>query len=290
MTPTLAPLRDRLVALRARAPRRPATTSTDGDRRDAATTRWWALLPAVDVDGPKVRLGVVWAALSFVAVLLGPVATALVFAPVALGAAGQATRSWRRSDRRPYRPVAVIGAVVCALAGSAGPLAVVAAAAFASVAAVTAEQLRFGGRAWDARVTIAITVIVGVGAATPALVVEQLGLIPAIVLVSSVHVVDASTFIVGSGARSRWEGPVAGAASAAAFSVAVAALFVPPFRGSSPWVLGALVATGVPAGAIVATTLLGRREAPAPALRRLDGYLVTGPVWILAGRLLLDLA
>jgi hypothetical protein len=38
---------------------------------------------------------------------------------------------------------------------------------------------------------------------------------------------------------------------------------------------------------MLASTLLGRDEAPVPALRRLDGYLVTGPLWILVARLLL---
>ena len=258
-------------------------------RHEPSTSRLWALAPPVDVDGPRVRLGLVWWAVTLLAVLLGPVATAVVFAPVALGAAGQATRSWKGTGRRPFRPVAVAGATVAAIAGSAGPLAVVAAAVMATVAAYTAQQLRFGGRDWDARSTAAIAVLIGVGAAAPAVVVDQLGLLPGAVLVLLVSAVEASTFIVGSGARSRWEGPVAGAASAAAVALAVAAVLVPPFRGASPWILGALVAVGVPAGAMAATTLLGRAEAPVPVLRRLDAYLVVGPVWALAGRLLLDL-
>ena len=278
MTPALAPVRERLAAI---LPKR--------DAAPAEPAALWALAPAVDTDGPKVRIGLVWAGVTCLAVLLGPVALSLVFAPVALGAAGQAARSWRRLPARPFRPVAVGGATLCALAGSAGPLAVVAAAVVASVAAVAAQQLRFGGRSWDARSTAAIAVVVGIGAATPAVALEQFGLLPALVLVLTVHAVDASSFIVGAGARSRWEGPVAGLASAAAFSVAVAAVLVPPFRGASPWLLGALVAVAVPAGTMVATMLLGRAEAPVPALRRLDGYLVTGPLWVLAGRLLLDL-
>jgi len=277
LNPTLAPVRERLGAL---LPKR-----SGGDA--AAPGPLWSLVPAVDIDGPKVRLGIVWAVLTGVAALLGPVATSLVFAVVALGAAGQATRSWRRAITRPYRPVTVVGAVLCALAGSAGPLTVVAAAVVTAVAAVTAQQLRFGGRDWDARTTIAIALVVGLAAATPALAADQLGLLPVVVLLVSVHIADASAFVVGSGARSRWEGPVAAVAGVAAFSVAVAAVLVPPFRGASPWILGAIVAVGVPAGAMVATMLLGRDEAPVPALRRLDGYLVTGPVWLLVARLLL---
>ncbi|MDQ3106998.1 MAG: hypothetical protein M3Q68_04255, partial [Actinomycetota bacterium] len=143
---------------------------------------------------------------------------------------------------------------------------------------------------WDARATIAIAVLIGVGAASPAFVVGELGLLPALVLVASVHAVDASTYIVGSGASSRWEGPVAGVAAVGALSLAVAAVLAPPFRGVSPWVLGAVVAVLAPLGPLVATALLGRAEAPVPALRRLDAYLVAGPVWAVAGRVLLDLA
>ena len=250
------------------------------------------LLPPVDIEGPKVRLGLAWAVVSTLAVLLGPVATAVVFAGVALAAAGQTCRTWRRKQRedpRPYRPVAVLGATVCALAGSAGPLAVVAAAVCTAVAGVAASQLRIGRRDWDARSTVAIALVIGVGAAAPAVIRDQLGVVAALAFVAWVHAVDASTFIVGSGASNRWEGPVAGAASSGAMGLAVAAVLVPPFRGVSPWVLAVAVAALVPAGTIAATTVLGRDEAPVPGLRRLDAFVVVGPVWALLGRVLLDL-
>ena len=247
------------------------------------------LLPPVDVDGPRVRLGLAWAAVSTVAVLAGPVATALVFAAVALAAAGQSCRSWRERGERPYRPVAVLGATVCALAGSAGPMAVVAAAVCTAVAGYAATLLRWGRRDWDARATIAIAVLVGVGAASPAVIRDQLGVVPALAFVAWVHAIDASTFIVGSGASNRWEGPVAGAATAGAIGLAVAAVLVPPFRGVTPWLLAAVAALLVPAGTMAATTVLGRDEAPVPGLRRLDAFVVVGPVWALLGRLLLDL-
>jgi hypothetical protein len=275
----------------------PLRRATSSDRTGGIV----ALVPAIDVDGPRVRLGLLWAGITVLAVGIGPFTTALVFAVVALGAAGQSCRTWGAAERgrQPYRPIAVAGATVCALAGGAGPLAVVAAATVATVAAVTAQQLRFGGREWDARTTIAIAVLIGAGAATPAIAVDQLGLVPALVLLGLVHAVDASTFIVGSGAASRWEGPVAGAASAGAIGLAVAAVFVPPFRGASPWVLAAAVALLVPLGGMVGSTLLGpgrRRKGrerpvagPVPALRRHDALFVAGPVWELLARLLLDL-
>lgn len=240
------------------------------------------------MDGPRVRLGVAWAAASLLAVLVGPLALALAMASVALGAAGQAARSWRRARRRPYRPVAVGGAVVCALAGAGGPIAVGAAAALTAVAAYVATQLQVGGRSWDVQVTLAIALLCGMGAAAPVVMRTELGLIPALVFVVLVHAFDASSFIVGSAGR-RWEGAVAGLAAVLAVALGVAGVFVPPFRGASPWILAVLVALGVPAGTLVATAVVGRAEAPVPALRRLDGFLVVGPVWIVLARLLLDL-
>lgn len=242
----------------------------------------------MDVGGPRVRLGLAWAALTIIAVAAGPVATSTVFAPAALLAAGQASRSWRHQTRKPFRPVAAMGAFACAIAGAIDPVAVVAVAVLVAIAGITAVQLRLGGRDWDDRLTLAIPILIGVGAAVPSLIRDDLGLMPALVFIGLVHVVDASTFIVGSGAASRWEGPAAGGASAGAVALAVAAVLVPPFRGISPWVLAALVALLVPAGGMAATALLGRREARVPVLRRLDCYLVAGPVWALAAHLLLE--
>jgi hypothetical protein len=206
-----------------------------------------------------------------------------------MASAGQVCQSWKGSDRKPYLPVAVAGATVCVLAGSAGPVALAAAAVVTTIAALTARQFRFGGRAWDARLTIAIAVLIGAGAAVPALLRGELGVVPALVFLALIHAVDASAFIVGSGASSRWEGPIAGAASAAAIGLAVAALLVPPFRGLSPWILAGVAGLLAPCGVLIASTLVGRAEAPVPALRRLDALLVAGPVWLLAARLLLDL-
>jgi len=291
-----------------------------------AAARVGALMPAVDVDGPRVRVGVAWAVVSTIAIVIGPLTAAVVFGAVALAAAGQTCRSWRTSSTQPYMPVAVGGAVVCALAGAAGGVAVAAAVVATVVAAVAASQLRLGRQSWDAKATTAIALVVGVGAATPAVVRGHLGVVPAVVLLATLHVIDASTFIVGSGAASKWEGPVAGAAAALSSAIAVAAVLVPPFRGVAPWLLAITAAALVPAGAAVGSMLLAppspsapssspassspasssppsssavadqtprprarrRGEAPVPALRRLDAWLVAGPVWALVASVVLD--
>ncbi|MBW3614542.1 MAG: hypothetical protein KY439_04430 [Actinobacteria bacterium] len=255
---------------------------------------WEQLRPPLDIDGPRIRLGLVWAAVSLAAVLAGPLPTAVVFAGVALGAAGQACRSWRRLRSQPDRRVAIGGATVIALAGGVAPWAVAVAAALTAAAAAGARfaPATLGGptsRRSDPRTTAAIALLIGAGGAAPAVVRDQLGATAALVLVVLVHAVDASTFIVGSGARSPWEGWAAGAAAAGAVSLAVAALLVPPFRGAAPWLLALVVAVLVPAGGVVATAVLGRPQARAPALRRIDAFLVAAPVWALVASLVLDL-
>jgi hypothetical protein len=79
---------------------------------------------------------------------------------------------------------------------------------------------------------------------------------------------------------------VAGAAATLAGTLAIAAVLTPPFDGPSPWILGALLAVLVPVGPYVATALLGDRSARVPVLRRIDGFLVAGPLWVLAAWLL----
>ena len=248
-----------------------------------------ALRPPVDIDGPRVRLALVWAAVVVLAVLAGAATSAFVFAGVAVGAAGQACRSWRRAEQRPYRPVAIGGAVVIALAGGAGPLAVPAAAVLVTIASVVVVQTSLGGTRFDARLTAAIALVVGVGAAVVPLARAELGTTPVLVLVASVFASEASGFLVGAGARTPYEAPAASVVAVAVVTVATAAVLAPPFRGASPWMLGALVAALVPLGPRVASALLPDPAAFAPALRRLDAFIAIGPVWVLVASLTLDL-
>jgi hypothetical protein len=117
---------------------------------------------------------------------------------------------------------------------------------------------------------------------------DRLGFSAAFVLVLFAHAFDASSFLVGTGASNRWEGPVAGAAAIAAVSLLVASIMVPPFRGSSPWTLAAAAAVLAPLGRLLGTALLGDRDERAPGLRRVDSLLVLGPPWALLAALLLE--
>jgi hypothetical protein len=131
-------------------------------------------------------------------------------------------------------------------------------------------------------------VVLAPAAAASALVLTRAqGLAEALVLVGMISVYDAAAYLVGTGARRAWAGPAAGLASIGALTLFVAAVFVPPFDGNSPWILGGLAAVLAPIGPVLAGRLTGDRSARVPALRRLDTLMVLGPVWAAATALVL---
>ncbi|MDP9403563.1 MAG: phosphatidate cytidylyltransferase [Actinomycetota bacterium] len=243
-------------------------------------------------EGPHIRLGLAWAATTVVAAAVGPVVLALVLTPVAALAAAQAARSWRRRRRPAAWPVSAGGAGLIVIASAFGLVGVIGAVLVIVDLLVLAEALLLSAakrprRRADPLLTALIAAGFGLAGAAPVLLRSE-GLVPAFVLLSFVHVYDASAYIVGSGAAAAWEGSVAGVASIAAVTLAVAAVLSPPFRGASPWLFGLLAAALTPMGPLAASELLGDRGARVPALRRLDSLLVVGPVWALAAAVALD--
>lgn len=280
---------DRTVRLRSLGPTgaRERLRSRDGDPADGAglLARVRALEVRPQVVGPHARLGVVWFAVSMLALVAGRLAFALLMAGCAGLAAVQAARSWRVRPR-PAVPVAGGGAVALVLAAVAGPVAVgVTAAVVAGV--VVAGAAAAGERRADPVVTLLIAGTVGLAAASPVLLLHR-GVSAVFVLLVFAAVHDASAYVVGTGARNAWEGPAAGAASIAAVTLGVAAVLVPPFRGASPWILGGVAIVLAPVGPYVGSALLGRRGARVPALRRLDSLLVLAPVWSLVAVVVLE--
>jgi hypothetical protein len=235
------------------------------------------------VDGPHVRLGALWAIVTFVALGAGVIATALWFG-VAAGLAGaQAARSFRLQRRRPLIPLAAAGAGLLPLAATISAPAMVGAAAAVAVACLF---YRPDPRHAAPVLTAAIALGFGLAAASPVLV-RRMGLVEVLVLVSLVGVYDASAYLVGTGAARWWEGPAAGIAFMFAVTLAAAAVFVPPFEGASPWLMGALAAALAPLGPMLAPRLVADPRARVPAVKRLDSLLVLGPLWAAAAYVLL---
>lgn len=238
--------------------------------------RLMALAPAADTDGPRVRLGMAWALATIVLLIALPAGFALLGAVASMAAAGQASRTWRRRPAAPWRPVAVIGALLLPLSSLLGVAGVLVVVVGVVAAAICGERLLGQG---EARLSITIPLVVGLPVGGLLLVRDHAGLLAALVLLVMVHLWDASAYLVGSGASNRWEGHLAASATVAAFSLLVAAVLVPPFRGLSPAVLGVTAVLTVPFGPYVATLLLGDRERKVPALRRIDALIVVVPVW-----------
>jgi hypothetical protein len=274
----------------------PAPVTSDGEGRlarvRAAADRlapqreaFRQLAAVPDIEGPRIRLGIAWAVATFVFVAAGAVALGVWLMLAALIAAGNTSKAWRESERRPIAPVVVFGATAFPIGATFGAAGVAAVAAAVLVVTVAWEPVA-GALHQPARVqlnvplTLAATLSIGLAAASPVLV-RQVGLVEALVLLTLVGVYDASAYLVGTGAVSPWEGPAAGAAFILAVTLAVAAVFVPPFRGATPWLFGFLTAVLAPLGPYAASALLPDPKSRAPALRRLDSLLVVGPIWAL---------
>jgi hypothetical protein len=251
---------------------------------------------------------VLWAIPTTAALVAGRSWLALWLAPVAGLAAAGLARSWSPSkrkaagrsrgraasgDRRPpraprARPPAELAAVLAAaivLASVAGP--VPAAALAVLVAGLLARPAVAAGRS-PGPVRSALLVLAPAGAGAGVVVTRGLNLTSAIVLLAMVWAYDASAYIVGTGARHRWAGPLAGVASVAAVSLLVAAVLAPPFRGTAPWLMGGLAAVLAPLGPALTARLQrspsGRLPGPAG---RLDSLVLLAPAWATASALLL---
>jgi len=234
-----------------------------------------------DIDGPRIRLGVLWFAAVVAGLAVGPALMVPLYA-VAAGWAGlQIARAWRALGAQVRPALAAGGAASIPVAAAFGvPLAGVAVLAVVLVAVVAgaAESLRGAALVDAAGVTVQSACFVGLAAAGVVLTL-RLEIGAAVVLVVLVAAYEIGDYIVGSGASSSVEGPVAGAVAVAAACFVVAVLRVPPFEGAEALVFGGFAAVGCPMGQLLASALLPAADSHAPALRRLDSLLVLAPLW-----------
>jgi hypothetical protein len=239
-----------------------------------------------DTQGPKVRLGLLWA-LAVVAVLvpqaLRPWGLAVLYGVVAGAAAAQIIDAHRGNRTSADRAVAAFGASGLAVAATLGTQALGLGYLLLVVAALAAALgTPERGRLPIPRAghTVAAAGICG-GAAASLVLLAGYEIGALIILLVFVMAYDASDFIVGSGASNGIEGPLAGMLFIAAVSFVFAVLNAPPFndQGSDIWSFSVLAMIACPAGQILASALLPKASTRAPALRRLDSMLVVAPAW-----------
>lgn len=261
----------RLAKVQARSPRRYAVTH--------------------DVNGPRVRLGILWFLVLAAALAFDIAALATVYALTAGLAGFQTARAWHPVGRRPNELVAALigfGLPIVALSGP-RPLggAVLAAAVVSIIGGAAHPEARRAPLA-NIGFTLQSGLFVGLAGASPVLAYRvDLGAAAALVILVSVY--EMGDFLVGSGSKNAVEGPLAGFTAVAVFAFAMWVVTFSPFRDNAMLTFGAIAAGCAPLGQLLASAILPRSDAKAPALRRIDTLIVAGPVWVVALWAYLDL-
>jgi hypothetical protein len=244
------------------------------------------LVGGYDIDGPRIRLGLLWFVELLAAIALGPWPLAVVLAAVAGAAASQTAAAWRRVGVAANAPVAGLSALAMPLAAALGTaslgLACVVVAVVAVLVSVLVRDHRRRHRVWAmAGLTLRCGFPVGLAAASLVVIRHQeIGAAVSLVLLVSAY--DLGDFLVGTDAATPIEGPVAGIVAALVVAFALGVFAVPPFVVSSALIFGGLAAVLFPLGQLVATELLPAAAARAQALRRLDSLLLVAPIWMAA--------
>jgi hypothetical protein len=238
--------------------------------------------PVYEVQGPRVRLGILWFLLLLGALVYGTPALAVVYGVAATLAAYQLSRAWLDQGAYPNPLVATVGAASIPAAAVMGP-----AAAGVAILGTTVLAL-FGATATErsresflgaAGTTVRCSVFIGLAAASPVLAYEVHPGAGALLLFF-VCGYETGDYLVGSGSANSLEGPIAGAAAIAVFAFATWVANLPPFDRPVVPLLAGIAILLCPIGQIAGSALLPRADTPASAVRRLDSLLVLGPVWL----------
>lgn len=239
-----------------------------------------------DTHGPKMRLGLLWCVVVILSLAYEPTrpyGLAMVYGIVAGIAAAQVVDAWQPDRGGLERWIAALGGATLPVLATSGTGLL--GAGLIVLVLVAAVAPFIGPRPDDAPpvfasagLTVMAAGICGCAAAALVLLANyEIGAV--IILLIFLMVYDASDFIVGSGASNGVEGPLAGALFIFATAMLLAIIKVPPFRGVDVWNFAMLAAVACPAGQLVASAMLPRANAKAPALRRIDSMLVAAPAW-----------
>ncbi len=288
---------------------KPRTGSKGRRKRDAKEVqgnrareaKWAANRWAVPyfTDGPKVTFGVLWFAFLMGGALLGlnydnsavsSVAVAVVTSVMAALAGLQIGFGWfpKNPATRTWTAAA---AFVSGIAGFYGPWGVVIGLVLGLLVLTGYLILYRGHRRSSAElfdVLVRASIPVGLASASlGALAYRNLPVLIALVLFVSAY--EMGDFLVGSGAFNPVEGPMAGLIAAGVVAFFLFLIQPDPFSAETVLMFVAVAAACCIAGQYLASALLPRGNAWAPALRRLDSYLLVAPLWLLLLVLLPDL-
>ncbi len=266
-----------------RGQRREAIARQRSENRDK---RWAANRYAVPyaLDGPKVLLGVAWFLVLVGLFLIDARIAALLLVPVAAVAGLQVGHAWAARELVDRRVVSAIAAVV-ALTGLVDKrllgVGVVVGVAACLIAAAIQGSADGATLIRVAELLVRSAIPVGAAAGSMLLLgVDSPDAFMALVLLVSAY--EAGDFLVGTGADNAFEGPMAGLLALAVVGAGLTLVQPVPFDRASMPLFAGLVAIGCPLGQLLASALLPHGTAWAPALRRMDSYLIAAPLWVLA--------
>ena len=247
--------------------------------RARAGNRW---MVHYDIDGPRVRLGILWFVGALVAFAVGLAGATLFFAVAFAAAAAHALRTWRARGQPvdPRVALACTGLVV-ACAGIGPQVMGLGVLALVGVALATAGTSGAGasGPLLARAATVLQTTLPTAVAGGCVVLLADLELWAAIALVLLASAYETGDFLIGSGAANGYEGPVAGSAAVVVTALVIAAAGVPPFGIGEALAFGILVAPLAFLGQLTASGMLPHARAFAPALRRVDSLLLAAPIW-----------
>lgn len=235
-----------------------------------------------DISGPKVRLGILWFLANLAGLAVGLELMTPLWAITAFVAGMQASRAWRRRGVQADRVVAGGGAALIAVTGTL-TTSLVGIAILLVVAAsyyMALIDLKRGNPVTQASYTLQCALLPGLAAAG-VLMTLRFDLIAASGLILLVSAYESGDFLIGSGARWKWEGPVMGMIATTVMAFAVSTLRLPPFVLPEALWLGGLAAVLCPVGQLVASAVLPDAGSRASAVRRLDSMMILAPVWAL---------
>jgi hypothetical protein len=246
---------------------------------------WNKLAPGYDIEGPKVRLGVLWFLVAFPAVVASPATAGLLYAVAAGMAARQIVQAWRNEPAWQADVAAGLAgvSVLSAVGGTSTFMLVLGVAIVAAAIAGfqgTAAGLRGSGHTAAAGVMVAAIVPVAIAGASMVLT-RASSPTAAGVLFLFASAYEVGDFLIGSGGSTPVEGPLAGGAALVVTGFPMALLLVEPFDVLGVWMLG-VAALCCPVGQWIASAVLPKPDAKVPALRRIDTLLLLAPVWVVA--------
>jgi hypothetical protein len=235
-----------------------------------------------DIDAPHVRLGMAWFLLVLVALAFGTYVLAVVYAATAALAGYQAARCWRQ--RRPNRPDPLLAAGTAAILPLAAAVST-GALGLAILVAVGLTVVRSGVDLRSAIPNASRTLQCGLwvgGAAAAMVCTHRYEPFAAVALLLAASAYETGDYLVGSGARNAWEGPLAGAVAVFVVQFAVSAVGLPPFEVDNGLLFAVIAAVLCPLGQLFGSLVLPTAAAPASAVRRLDSLLLLAPIWAVA--------